>query len=58
VPERHVADLEVKARWIVPVESRDTVLEDHAVLVSGGLTERARRWAPRVLAAAAAIAGQ
>lgn len=36
MPERHVADLAVKARWIVPVEPRDTVLEDHAVLVRGG----------------------
>ena len=36
MPERHVADFAVKARWILPIEPAGAVLEDHAVLVRGG----------------------
>ena len=34
--EQPTADFAVKARWVVPVEPRGVVLEDHAVLVRGG----------------------
>jgi len=34
--QKFSADLVIEARWIVPVNPRDTVLEDHAVAVSGG----------------------
>jgi 5-methylthioadenosine/S-adenosylhomocysteine deaminase len=34
-PPSFAADLVIEARWVVPVQPRDTVLEDHAVAVGG-----------------------
>ena len=33
---RHAVDLLVEARWIIPVEPTNTVLEHHAIAVTGG----------------------
>ena len=30
------ADLVIEARWVIPIEPADAVLERHAVVVSGG----------------------
>ncbi|HWA12396.1 MAG TPA: TRZ/ATZ family hydrolase [Burkholderiales bacterium] len=34
-PPSFAADLVIEARWVVPVEPRDTALEDHAVALTG-----------------------